>query len=99
MTDIVRTERLLKVQERLTLGHVNMRLASGEILGIMGPKGSGKSTLLRILWGFVQPSAGKVHVFGLAPHLHQIQVRMRAGYVSKAPTFYDWMTARDFLQF
>src|SRR6476660_9391926 len=97
--DIIRVESLTKRQGHFKLGPVNLQLAPGEILGIMGRKGSGKTTLLQILWGFARPDSGKVAVFELAPHLHQVSIRLRAGYLSQAPKFYEWMTARQFLQF
>jgi ABC-2 type transport system ATP-binding protein len=100
--DIVRAESLLKVQlpwEGFTLGHVNLQLGPGEILGVMGAKGAGKSTLLRLLWGFARPTSGTLEVFGLIPHLHQIEVRFKGGFVSGSRGFYEWMTVRDFLRF
>ncbi len=46
------------------LSGVNLRLASGEILGVVGESGSGKSTLLRLLSGLEAPSAGQVLLHG-----------------------------------
>src|ERR1700739_2764490 len=42
------------------LDEVNLRLASGEIVGLLGRSGSGKSTLLRIVSGLLKPTAGEV---------------------------------------
>src|SRR5215475_7568463 len=100
--DIVRAESLLKCHrgwDGFTLGHVNLRLGPGEILGVIGEKGAGKSTLLRLLWGFVRPTSGTVEVFGLTPHVHQIEVRFKAGFVGATRGFYEWMTIREFLKF
>jgi ABC-type sugar transport system ATPase subunit len=43
---------------------VNLRLAQGEVLGLIGDNGAGKSTLLKILCGFQQPTAGRVLLHG-----------------------------------
>ncbi len=65
----------------------------------MGPNGAGKTTLLKMLWGFLRPDGGRVSVFGRSPHLEQVWIRLRAGYMSESPNFYGWMTARRFLAF
>jgi simple sugar transport system ATP-binding protein len=43
---------------------INMRLARGEVLGLIGDNGAGKSTLLKILCGFQPPDAGKILLEG-----------------------------------
>lgn len=39
---------------------VNLRVDSGEVLGIVGPNGSGKSTLLRCINNILKPQAGTI---------------------------------------
>jgi putative ABC transport system ATP-binding protein len=46
------------------LRDVNIRIESGELIGIVGPSGSGKSTLLHILGTLDRPSAGTVRIAG-----------------------------------
>ena len=98
--DVFQLEGVTKDRgDNFTLGPMSLHLSPGEILGVMGPNGAGKTTLLRMLWGFLRPDGGRVSVFGRSPHLEQVWVRLRAGYLSEAPEFYRWMTARRFLSF
>jgi NitT/TauT family transport system ATP-binding protein len=50
--------------DRLALSDINLEIAEGEFVSIVGPSGSGKSTLLYIVGGFVAPSRGTVNVAG-----------------------------------
>ncbi len=45
-------------QDHLVLDDVNLELAQGEIVGLLGRSGSGKSTLLRSIAGLIRPSEG-----------------------------------------
>ncbi|GAB7108054.1 ATP-binding cassette domain-containing protein [Streptomyces phaeofaciens JCM 4814] len=50
------------------LRHVDLTVAPGETVALMGRNGAGKSTLLAAFVGLVEPSAGSVRVGGLTPH-------------------------------
>lgn len=47
------------------LGPVDLSVAKGEILFIVGGNGSGKSTLAKLLTGLYEPSAGTLHLQGV----------------------------------
>ncbi|MBK6598901.1 MAG: ABC transporter ATP-binding protein [Proteobacteria bacterium] len=42
------------------LKHVDMTVAPGEVVGLIGPSGSGKSTLLKCLGAVIDPTAGRM---------------------------------------
>ena len=42
------------------LKDVNMQVAPGEVVGLIGPSGSGKSTLLKCLGAVIEPTAGRM---------------------------------------
>jgi putative ABC transport system ATP-binding protein len=50
--------------EVIALDHVDLDIATGEFLALMGPSGSGKSTLLHILAGIDRPTSGQCLVQG-----------------------------------
>jgi zinc transport system ATP-binding protein len=55
--------------ERLVLKHVNLRVAPGETLGLIGPNGGGKTTLLKLLLGLHVPTRGTITIEGLSPRM------------------------------
>jgi simple sugar transport system ATP-binding protein len=63
--DVLRVEHIAKSYGVVTaLTDVNMRLARGEVLGLIGDNGAGKSTLLKILCGFQPPTSGAIFLDG-----------------------------------
>ncbi len=46
----------------LALKDVNMQVAPGEVVGLIGPSGSGKSTLLKSLGAVIDPTAGRMQL-------------------------------------
>jgi NitT/TauT family transport system ATP-binding protein len=50
--------------ELLVLDGVDLRVAEGEIVGLLGRSGSGKSTLLRLIAGLASPTSGRVRYLG-----------------------------------
>ncbi len=51
-------------EKQAVLRDVSLKVASGEMLGIIGPNSSGKSTLLRLVAGILRPRAGEVAIDG-----------------------------------
>ncbi len=47
------------------LHHVDLTLAPGEVLGLVGDNAAGKSTLMKVLAGAVAPDAGEIRIAGV----------------------------------
>jgi len=71
--DILHVEHLSKNYGAVTaLIDINLRLARGEVLGLIGDNGAGKSTLLKILCGFQPPSSGRIVLEGQEVHFKSV---------------------------
>ena len=68
---------------------VNVRIARGDWLGVMGASGAGKSTLVDLLMGVHVPTAGRLTVDGRPVRAGRVLARGRVGYVPQAAFVYD----------
>jgi zinc/manganese transport system ATP-binding protein len=57
----------LAIAGRTILSDIDLDIAEGEFIGVLGPNGSGKTTLLKALLGLLLPAAGIIRVFGESP--------------------------------
>ena len=88
---------LFRKKVKPALRGLDLTVNRGEILGYLGPNGSGKTTTLKVLMGLVRADAGTVHVLGL-PFADRAW-RQRAGYLPEQPYFYDYLSAREYLDY
>ena len=68
---------------------VDLAVAEGEFVSVVGPTGCGKSTLLNIAAGLLKPSAGTLRVFGEP----LTGVNRSAGYMFQADALMPWRNA------
>ena len=65
---LVETRNLTRIygdgEEIRALDNVNLRVAPGELVTVMGPSGSGKSTLLNMIGALDKPTSGEVLING-----------------------------------
>ena len=82
---------------RLAVGGLTLRLAPGQILGLLGPNGSGKSTTLKALAGLLTPTAGGCRIFG--HQAESVAARALIGYLPETPQYSPHLTGRGFLHY
>lgn len=70
------------------LHDISLKLAPGQILGLVGPNGAGKSTTLRILLALMQQDRGSVRVLGHAMPDQQALAKRHVGFVSEDMRLY-----------
>ena len=71
--------------------NVNLTVADGEFLAIVGPTGCGKSTILNAIAGLLKPSHGKVSIDGKAV----TGVHNDIGYLFQQDALLPWKTALE----
>ena len=87
------------------LKDVNMRIAPGEVVGLVGPSGSGKTTLLKCLGAVIEPTRGRMTLGGeviydsaqggwKTPDLRALR-RDRIGFVFQAPYLIPFLDVTD----
>ena len=86
----------------LALKDVNMEVAPGEVVGLIGPSGSGKSTLLKCLGAVIDPTSGRMILGDTVIYDNGWKVRdLRAlrrdkiGFVFQAPYLIPFLDATD----
>lgn len=81
---------------------VNMHVAPGEVVGLIGPSGSGKSTLLKCLGAVIDPTAGRMtlgdeSIFDNGWKVRDLRAlrRDRIGFVFQAPYLIPFLNVTD----
>ncbi|MBJ62015.1 MAG: zinc ABC transporter ATP-binding protein [Euryarchaeota archaeon] len=67
---------------KLVLEDINLKIKSGEFVGIVGPNGSGKSTLMLSILGILKAQNGSVSIYGSPPMSRTLIGKI--GWVSQA---------------
>lgn len=96
----VRAAELCKtIDGRSVLNSINLSIAAGEFIGILGINGAGKTTLLKILATLMPPSAGQLQLFGLDVPRNAAKARARLGLIGHQSMLYRDLTALENLEF
>lgn len=83
----------------VAVDRVDLTIQAGEFVGLIGHNGAGKSTLLRMIAGQLLPSEGTLKVGGVDVQVDPAGARRQLGYVPEELTLWDYLTAREFLEF
>jgi ABC-2 type transport system ATP-binding protein len=83
---------------RLAVDDLTLRVAPGEIYGLLGHNGAGKSTAIGMMLGQVWATSGEIRICGrniLTDRGHALQ---RVGAIFESPCFYDYLSGRRNLE-
>ncbi|NCP04398.1 MAG: ABC transporter ATP-binding protein, partial [Deltaproteobacteria bacterium] len=91
---VFRGKKLARVE---ALKDLSLAIPKGEVFGFLGPNGAGKSTTIKTLMGLIRPTSGRVRLMGL--DVTDARSRLLVGFLPENPAFYDFLSAREYLQF
>jgi lipooligosaccharide transport system ATP-binding protein len=72
---------------RRVVDGVDLACESSQIVGLLGPNGAGKTTTLRMLYGFLHPDEGRIHVDGVELGLDLVRAKRSIGVCTQDDTF------------
>ena len=81
------------------LSGVDLTVAPGEIVVVVGPNGSGKTSLLRVCAGLLEVTSGAAEVLGYDLRVDRTEVRRRVGLLGHAAPLYDELNPVENLRF
>ncbi|MEP6743998.1 MAG: ABC transporter ATP-binding protein, partial [Gemmatimonadota bacterium] len=96
----IRTDGLRKEFGTLVaVDGLDLTVAKGEVLCLLGANGSGKTTTIRMLCGLLTPTSGAATVAGVDVVKDPDAVRRKIGYMSQRFALYEDLTMRENLWF
>ena len=79
------------------LDGLSLTVKRGETFGFLGANGAGKTTTLKLLVRLIFPTSGSARILGR--DIADVSMHQRIGYLPENPYFYDYLTAREFLNY
>src|SRR5262244_3926180 len=85
--------------EQVVLNGINLEVAEGETLSVLGRSGTGKSVLLKLIIGLHRPDAGSIRVYGQEVTRLKLkelnEVRKKVGFLFQQAALYDSLTIEE----
>lgn len=87
----------LRKRKVRALDDLSLAVDAGQIFGFLGANGAGKTTTLKLLMRLIFPTSGSARI--MDRDIDDVRMHERIGYLPENPYFYDYLTAREFLDY
>jgi ABC-2 type transport system ATP-binding protein len=94
---LCKTYKTKKGKTVIALSNLDLEIPRGEVFGFLGPNGAGKSTTIKAIMGLIRATSGESTIGGIS--IADPDSRRNIGYLPENPSFYDFLTGREFLIF
>ena len=88
-----------KFDDFMAVQGVNLNVAPGQVLALLGPTGAGKTTTVRMLTSILRPTRGRASVAGYDVVTQASRVRASVGVLTEHHGLYNRMNAAEYLDF
>lgn len=96
MSQIIKVEHLSKHYRDLkAVNDISFTVNQGDVYGFLGQNGAGKSTTIRMLLTLVQPTEGRIELFGMDLKKQRNDILRQIGAVIERPDLYKYLTAYE----
>ncbi len=86
-----------KKRQVRALDDLTLNVRPGQIFGFLGGNGAGKTTTIKTLMGLIFPTSGSATILG--HEIADVKMHARIGYCPENPYFYDYLTARELMEY
>lgn len=96
--DILKIEGLRKrFGDKTVLNGLELAVPANSVFGFVGKNGAGKTTTMKLVLGLLRADEGDIFVDGKRVRFGQNQTNRLIGYLPDVPSFYGFLTAREYL--
>jgi len=79
----------------VAVNNIDLKIAQGELFGLIGPDGAGKTSIFHMLGGILDPDGGAISVLGMPPR----DARLQIGYLTQQFSLYLDLSIEQNLQY
>ncbi len=103
MTEVEKMESIIVLdyvtktfKNKKAVNNISLTINRGEIVAILGPNGAGKTTTIMMMLGLLEPSEGRINLFGMQPK--DKKVREKIGAMLQEVSVIDALTVKEIIQ-
>lgn len=99
MNEILKLNKVSKSFGNFNLKEISLEIKEKEIVAFLGPNGAGKTTLIKLIMNGLKKEKGEIIFLGESIKQNDVNYRKYIGYMPETGTPYEFLSAREYLEF